>query len=112
MRKKLVPISTAIVAVMVVAASAPADARRRHHHHGYGYGAGGFVAGAILSSALAGPRYGYYGNGPYYYGGGRYYSDAYASSPDSEEYCMQRFRSYDPRSGTYMGYDGQRHACP
>jgi hypothetical protein len=25
---------------------------------------------------------------------------------------MQRYRSYDPRSGTYMGYDGQRHPCP
>jgi BA14K-like protein len=25
---------------------------------------------------------------------------------------MQRFRSYDPQSGTYLGYDGQRHPCP
>jgi hypothetical protein len=27
-------------------------------------------------------------------------------------YCMQRFKSYDPRSGTYLGYDGYRHPCP
>jgi hypothetical protein len=27
-------------------------------------------------------------------------------------YCMQRYRSYDPRSGTYMGNDGYRHPCP
>jgi hypothetical protein len=27
-------------------------------------------------------------------------------------YCMRRFRSYDPRSGTYLGNDGYRHACP
>jgi len=27
-------------------------------------------------------------------------------------YCQQRFRSYDPSSGTYMGYDGLRHSCP
>jgi hypothetical protein len=27
-------------------------------------------------------------------------------------YCMQRFRSYDPDSGTYLGFDGQRHPCP
>ncbi len=33
-------------------------------------------------------------------------------SQRSVEYCMQRFRSYDPRSGTYMGYDGYRHSCP
>jgi hypothetical protein len=25
---------------------------------------------------------------------------------------LQRFRSYDPASGTYLGYDGQRHPCP
>jgi hypothetical protein len=28
------------------------------------------------------------------------------------DYCMQRFRSYDPRSGTYLGHDGYRHRCP
>jgi len=27
-------------------------------------------------------------------------------------YCAQRFRSYDPASGTYLGFDGQRHPCP
>jgi hypothetical protein len=26
-------------------------------------------------------------------------------------YCAQRFRSYDPTSGTFMGYDGRRHLC-
>jgi hypothetical protein len=25
---------------------------------------------------------------------------------------MQRYKSYDPASGTYLGYDGQRHPCP
>ena len=24
----------------------------------------------------------------------------------------QNFQSYDPESGTYTGYDGQRHSCP
>jgi hypothetical protein len=28
------------------------------------------------------------------------------------EYCVQRFRSYDPYSRTYLGYDGRRHSCP
>ena len=27
-------------------------------------------------------------------------------------YCQQRYKSYDPASGTYLGYDGQRHPCP
>ncbi len=26
--------------------------------------------------------------------------------------CMQRFRSYDQGSGTYLGHDGRRHPCP
>ena len=27
-------------------------------------------------------------------------------------YGCQRFRTYDPSSGTYRGYDGRRHSCP
>jgi hypothetical protein len=39
--------------------------------------------------------------------------DAYASmdgnvNPSS---CEQRYRSYDPGSGTFLGYDGSRHLC-
>ncbi len=93
---------------------------------GWGWGlGGGLAAGAIIGGALAAPYYyggGYYG-GPYYYGGGPYYAaPAYEADPGyyeeggggggGVEYCMRRFRSYDPRSGTYMGYDGQRHPCP
>jgi BA14K-like protein len=26
-------------------------------------------------------------------------------------YCMRRFRSYDPYSMTYVGYDGRRRHC-
>ncbi|MGB6311838.1 MAG: BA14K family protein [Pseudolabrys sp.] len=25
---------------------------------------------------------------------------------------MRRYRSYDPRSGTFMGNDGRPHPCP
>lgn len=28
------------------------------------------------------------------------------------EYCMRRYRSYDPQSMTYLGNDGRRHSCP
>lgn len=31
---------------------------------------------------------------------------------DAASYCAQRYRSYDPASGTYLGYDGLRHPCP
>jgi len=103
---------------------------------GWGWGVGGgFVAGAIIGSALAAPYY--YGPGPYYYGGGPYYygpgpyypapAPGYYDGPaapayygggpagpasDATAYCARRFRSYDPRSGTYLGLDGARHPCP
>ncbi len=40
-------------------------------------------------------------------------SDAYAAVDGGADgaSCAQRYRSYDPGSGTYLGYDGHRHAC-
>jgi len=41
---------------------------------------------------------------------------AYVAAPpppgDAVAYCMQRYRSYDPASGTFMGFDGVRRPCP
>ena len=65
----------------------------RHRHH-YGTGAaayGGLAAGAIIGGAIA---------------------NSQARANDAVAYCAQRYRSYDPASGTYLGYDGNRHACP
>ena len=31
---------------------------------------------------------------------------------DAVEYCMRRFRSYNPETGTYRGFDGLDHPCP
>jgi len=51
------------------------------------------TAGAIATAPFRSPREAYaMGGGP--------------------EYCAQRYRSYDPASGTFMGYDGLRHRCP
>ncbi|MCR4269128.1 BA14K family protein [Nitratireductor sp. ZSWI3] len=30
---------------------------------------------------------------------------------DWYRYCSSRYRSFDPNSGTFMGYDGRRHFC-
>jgi BA14K-like protein len=97
------------------------------------------VAGAIVGGAIAATQpwnYGYYDGyayAPGSYGYGYDYAPGYAYGPagyndyayapgyttgpaysggDSDAYCSQRFRSYDPSSGTYMGYDGRRHSCP
>jgi hypothetical protein len=92
------------------------------NYRGGGYGGGyipGAVAGAVIGGAVAANSYGYYG-GPGYYNQG-YYDDGYydegavAAVPGDggdEAYCRQTYRSYDPRSGTYLGNDGQRHPCP
>ena len=58
-------------------------------------GVAGLAAGAIIGGAVASQN-GYYAE---YQGGGR-------------GYCARHYRSYDPASGTYVGYDGMRHACP
>ena len=117
---------TMTVVAAGLAVSAPAFAQRHHgghggHHGGHwghhggnwgyhgGWGGaaiGGFAAGALLGSALAAPRY----NEPGYY----YAPDVevYAGpGPSTVAYCQQRYRSYDPASGTYLGYDGIRHPC-
>jgi hypothetical protein len=37
--------------------------------------------------------------------------NSYAYMDDNASYCAQRYRSFDPASGTYLGRDGRRHAC-
>jgi hypothetical protein len=87
-----------------------------HHHGGWGHRGGGwgvgagFAAGALLGGALASRPY--YGYGPGYYDGDPGYYAAVPGGDRDDVYCSQRFKSYDPASGTYLGYDGLRHPCP
>jgi hypothetical protein len=83
---------------------------RGHGGRGWGGAAAGFAAGAILGGIIASQPY--YGPGPYYYGPVYGPGPYYYGPGDPVAYCMSRFRSYDPVSGTYMGYDGLRHPCP
>ena len=66
--------------------------RSRGRHRGAFWPGAAF--GAVVGGMLAAQ--------PHYYGG---YSSAV-------RWCMRRYRSYDPASRTYLGYDGQRHSCP
>jgi BA14K-like protein len=79
--------------------------RRRGFGRGIGFGAG-VLGGAIIGGMLGNPYY--YGPGPYYPGPGY----VVPLPGNAVAYCMQRYRSYDPGSGTYLGYDGYRHPCP
>jgi len=82
---------------------------------GWGFGAG-LLGGAIIGGALAAPYYHpYYYGAPYYYppaayGPGYYPAPGYGG--DTAGYCASRYRSYDPATGTFLGYDGLRHPCP
>lgn len=67
------------------------DGYRHRYSRGWGPAVGGFVAGAAIGSAVANSR---------------------AQAAENNAYCSQRYKSYDPSSGTYMGYDGIRHPCP
>jgi hypothetical protein len=60
-----------------------------------------------------------YGYGPYY-GDDYAYDNSYYDDGSSgyvvsggvdPSYCAQRYRSWDPASGTYLGNDGLRHPC-
>jgi hypothetical protein len=94
-----------------------------YHRGGNGF-VPGAVAGALVGGAIASQSYGYYG-GPayapgYYDDQGQYddqgpvavVPDSGGGGDDAVAYCMQTYRSYDPRSGTYLGNDGFRHPCP
>jgi len=123
-------------AAVAVAAAAPltsANADDWHHHHwhhgngdGWALGALGLATGAIIGGAIAsdpGPRY--YVDGPVEYApppppppvAYRTYEPVYAAgslrpwSGPWYRYCEATYRSFDPRSGTFMGYDGRSHFC-
>jgi hypothetical protein len=93
-----------------------------HHRRFFpGAFAAGVAAGALGSYAYyGGPDY-YYdsGYGDTYYDNSGYYDDGatvavvpVTPGGGDPAYCAQRYRSYDPASGTYLGYDGLRHPCP
>jgi hypothetical protein len=69
---------------------------RRDRGNALAAGALGLATGAIIGGAIA-------------------QSQAQAApvyGSNTAAYCAQRFKSYDPASGTYLGYDGLRHPCP
>ncbi len=87
-----------------------AGVARRQYRRGAIVGGAAIGAGAYYGYGAYPNYYGAYGSGygPYY--GRGYYN--YSGGDNGAAYCVQRFRSYDPASGTYLGNDGRRHACP
>jgi hypothetical protein len=71
----------------------------------YGYGYGWNPGGAVPAPAPG------YAPTPGYVPAPGYASGYQAGAADVSA-CMERFRSYDPVSRTYMGRDRRRHPCP
>ena len=139
-RKSYFAFVAAFVAVFALVAAVPAEAGRGHgkgwkgghggryvqnNYYGrpYGYrggyrggsnvsalGAGlvGLAAGAVIGSALT-PKQVYVAPPP-----APYQPVGYRPQPWTEDwyaYCSSRYRSFNPRSGTFVGYDGYERFC-
>ncbi|OHV82536.1 BA14K family protein [Ensifer sp. LCM 4579] len=117
-------------AAVVLPTFGSAQARDRHHHHNDALAAGavGLVAGTLIGSAIASqPRYServYIDPEPEYYEPRPVYRarpvyrpvvvENYGLEPWTPawyRYCSQRYRSFDPDSGTFIGYDGRSRFC-
>jgi hypothetical protein len=105
-----------IVGGTIAAATSPLWAYGDYYDYdpGYGYGGYGYAGYGY-------PGYGYsgYGFGPY---GNTYDYAAPAvtvaapavtvTGGGNAAWCESRYRSYNPATGTFLGYDGLRHPCP
>lgn len=124
------------VAATTLSSFGAAEARDRDHwrhgrHHNndaaWAAGAAGLVTGVIVGNAIANtPRYddGYYREPPRrvyvepeYRPVRRVYRERVVVgtlepwSPEWYDFCENTYRSFNPRSGTFVGYDGMEHFC-
>lgn len=123
--------ATLAATVLVSAGTASADGWRRHRNgdgDAIAAGVAGLAIGAIIGGALSEPRshrryiddYPVYDEPVPVYRRTRVivqepvYVEPMQLRPWSRSwynYCSQRYRSFDPQSGTYVGYDGEEHFC-
>jgi len=134
---KTAVLSAAVAGTMLAAlpaANADDWGHHRRHHNGDAVAAGvlGLAAGALIGGALANdapPPYAdrYYDDGYYdrdvvvrpapvrrYYAEPQVvYADRYAEpwTRGWYEYCSDRYRSFNSRTGTFTGNDGEQHFC-
>ncbi|MBB6411722.1 BA14K family protein [Mesorhizobium sangaii] len=134
---KTAVLSAAVVATTF--ATLPAANAGDLHHHGHhdngdaiAAGVLGLAAGALIGGALANdqpPPYTdrYYDDGYYerdvvvrpapvrrYYAEPRVvYNEGYAEpwTRDWYDYCSDRYRTFNARTGTFTGNDGEQHFC-
>jgi len=125
--------TAAVITFSSIGVASADDWRYRHHHNNNNDalvgGAVGLATGLIVGSAIANaPRYDEpryidppvyeYDDAPVYRAPPpRYYrpvpvrASVEPWTPQWERFCSYRYRSFDPRSGTFIGNDGRSHFC-
>lgn len=113
--------------IMLISASeASTQSRDRSAHSGQHRGGGGSKWDNRGNRLPPMRRYhrGYYGDGGGFLGGvlgGILGTTIFAPEPEvvivqppqrGVEWCLQRYKSYDVYTRTYLGFDGLRHGCP
>ena len=140
LKSAVLGLAVAATTLATLPAAQAGDGWRRHggYHHRYdnrtgdllAAGALGLAAGVIvggIAAANSGPAYyapayrepvvrprpyrGYYVAQPRVIHARPTYSSLEPWSRGWYQYCESRYRSVDPRTGTFMGYDGNRHFC-
>lgn len=108
--------AAAVIALAAFASNAPAQAG--DHGDAIIAGALGFGVGTLFGNATARPRY--YAPAPVYVAPppppvyvqpAPVYYVLEPWTPDWYAYCGSKYRSFDPRSGTYISHDGYRRMC-
>jgi hypothetical protein len=83
-----------------------------NHYSGHGHGHNNNDNGLYYGLQGLGLGYGlWYGAEGGYYDDGGYYEDGYNGGGDHVQWCLNRYRSFSPRTDTFVGYDGYRHCC-
>jgi len=133
MRSKLLggAAALALTAGMALATAVPASAQWHGWHGGWhggwhdGWGwpaatAAGIVGGALAAATSPFWAPGYYDYYPgYAYGPYGYNTYDYVPAPavtvapgGDVAWCEAHYRSYNPATETYLGFDGRYHRCP
>ncbi|WPP04435.1 BA14K family protein [Methylocella tundrae] len=80
----------------------------RRYYGGGGYYNGGNAAGAAIAGGILGLATGAIIAGS---AANSAAASARVGDPNWLSYCARKYRSFDPSSGTYLAYDGNRYVC-
>lgn len=104
--------SAVAAAVLVGGLAASANLQPAQAGNAGAAAVGGFVAGALVGTALSQPRY--YAPGPVYVAPAPAPVYRYRPAPWTPQwyrYCSSRYRSFNPNTGYFLAYSGHYKFC-